>query len=144
MSCDGCAYVPEAADVIVVNAGVTHPQTHWLDVLPVGGRLLLPLTVNWAGGYLKVTCLADGYAARFVTRVAIFDAVGGRDPAAEQSLAEAWQRTGYATAAKLVNSLRLDAHKAGETCWLHGEKYCLSQNVVSNEALLSSVRFDDD
>ena len=140
---DGCAYVPDAADAIVVNAGVTHPQPQWLDALPVGGRLLLPLTVNWAGGYLKVTRFEDGYAAQFITRVAIFDAAGGRGPGPEQDLKEAWRRTGYAVAAKLVNSLRRDLHAADETCWLHGENFCLSQNLVSKDAALSLVRFDD-
>ena len=45
---DGIAHQGEPADLVVVNAGVTHPQAHWLDQLPEGGRLLVPLTT--AGG----------------------------------------------------------------------------------------------
>lgn len=140
---DGCAYVPEAADVIIVNAGVTHPQPHWLEALPVGGRLLVPLTVDTGGCYLKVTHFDDGYAARFISYVQIFAAVSGRDPEAEMRLKEAFERSGYRNAAKLVNSLRRDSHEANETCWLHAPDFCLSQTVVSKEALLESVRFND-
>ena len=47
------ATVPfDAADVIYVNAGITHPENTWLDGLTDGGRLILPLTTDqcWIRG----------------------------------------------------------------------------------------------
>lgn len=133
---DGCAYMADTTDVIVVNAGVTHPQPHWLDILPVGGRLLLPPTSDHGAGiYLKVVRFDRGYAAQFVAPVQIYEAVSGRDSAAEKRLKKAFRRTRYPTAAKLVNSLRRDRHKADDTCWLHGPGFCLSKTVVSDETL---------
>ena len=52
---DGGAHDPGACDVIVVNAGVTHPAAVWLDALVPGGRLLMPLTgEHGRGAFLKV------------------------------------------------------------------------------------------
>lgn len=34
---DGIVHRAGSAQIIVVNAGVTHPQAHWLDLLPEGG-----------------------------------------------------------------------------------------------------------
>ena len=46
------------ADLIYVNAGVTHPPSAWLDSLNVGGRLLIPLTpTEGLGVMLKITRL---------------------------------------------------------------------------------------
>jgi len=127
---DGCAFDPGTADAIIVNAGCTHPLPHWLDALPDGGRLLVPLTVEWSGGYLLVTRVGDAFAARFVCYVAIFPATSVRDAEAEARLAKALQNGGYAAAADAVKSLRRDPHPADDSCWLHAPDFCLSRNVV--------------
>src|SRR5581483_5709680 len=44
VAADGATFVPEATDIIVASAGATHPLPQWLDALPPGGQLLLPLT----------------------------------------------------------------------------------------------------
>ncbi len=43
---DGSERVDKMFDVILVNAGVTHPLDVWLDALAAGGRIVLPLTVT--------------------------------------------------------------------------------------------------
>lgn len=93
---DGIAHRGAPVDLIVVNAGVTHPQRHWLDLLRPGGRLLLPLTTDGGnGGYLLVERCRDLYTARFVTTVGMFAATSGRDRNAAQRLAAAFRRTRY-------------------------------------------------
>jgi protein-L-isoaspartate(D-aspartate) O-methyltransferase len=131
---DGIAHQGEPADLVVVNAGVTHPQAHWLDQLPEGGRLLVPLTTaGGQGGYLLVERRTAGYRARFVSYVAIFAATSGRDPAAAERLAAAFRRTRYDGARKLVAALRRDPHDAGDDCWLHAPDFCLSGRALAAE-----------
>src|SRR5436190_23675510 len=71
VAADGFLFQPDRpADGIVVNAGVTHFSSVWLDALAAeNGRLLVPLTSadGW-GGFLMITRRGvdpDCYAARF-------------------------------------------------------------------------------
>ena len=128
---DGCLYHADNIDVIIVNAGVTHPQSRWLDALTSSGRLLIPLTNDQGGGgYLKVQRMAEGYKARFVSPVGIFQCASGRDSALADQLKEAFA-AGYRHAQTTVNSLRRDAHEPDGTCWLHGEDFCLSSRLIT-------------
>jgi protein-L-isoaspartate(D-aspartate) O-methyltransferase len=137
---DGIAYRGAPVEIIVVNAGVTHPQTHWLDLLTERGRLLLPLTTDlWGGGYIRIERHAEGYAARFLTRVSIFSATSGRDTEAQSRLEAAFRRTRYDGARKLVSSLRRDAHEPDETCWLHAPDFCLSNRMVPGRGGLDAL-----
>lgn len=57
------------ADAIIVNAGVTHLSSVWLDALASKeGRLLVPLTnAEWWGCFVMITRLGnnpDRYRAR--------------------------------------------------------------------------------
>lgn len=143
---NGLAYRPERADVIIVNAGVTHPQDHWLDSLPVGGRLLVPLTLGFNdfadGGYLRVTRHEAGFAARFISRVGIYPASNGRDAEAEERLRQAFKRMGYGQAKTQVNSLRRDRHEEDDDCWLHAPTFCLSKRALSDVAPMKPVRVE--
>ena|SRR5918911_57731 len=124
----GAEFDPGPADAIFVNAGATHPQDIWLDSLKPGGRLILPLTVardetTGGGGFmLKVKREEKGYAARFISPVAIYSCAGARDVELNQKLREAMARGTFMT----VQSLRRELHEASDTCWLHGERFCLS------------------
>ena len=130
---DGIAHRGEPAGLIVVNAGVTHPQAHWLDQLPIGARLLVPLTTEGGrGGYLLVERQRAGWPARFVSFIAIVPATSGRDPAAAVRLAAAFRRTRYDWI-KLVRELRRDAHPEDASCWLHAPDFCLSTRLVAQE-----------
>ena len=124
---DGCVYDPGAVDVIIVNAGVTHPLPIWLDRLRPGGRLLVPLTNDefW-GHFLMVTKVKEGYAAQFVSRVGIIPCVSHRDPEAAAMLNQAFRNTPWPDLSA-VRSLRRDG-TPDDTCVLAGPDYWLSKS----------------
>ena len=116
---------------ILVNAGVTHPLTWWLDALADGGKMILPLTGTMPGMgtigkgmVLLVTRRAAAFEARALTMVAIYSAIGLRDEAMNARLGKAlmtgpmqWQA---------IKTIRRDAHEAAASCWLHGHGFCIS------------------
>ena len=129
------AHVAGPFDAILVNAGVTHPQESWLDALAPGGRLLLPLTVAMPamgaslgkGVMLMVTRTPDDvFVAEVQSFVAIYSAIGLRDPAIEASLGQAMRRTSFPN----LTQLRRDTHVSSEGCWLHAARFCLSMEGV--------------
>src|SRR5262249_2208722 len=102
---DGRTHDPGEVDAIIVFAGSSHPAPLWLDGLPDGGQLLLPLTGdNWRGFVLGVTRYHD-YDRRFIVLptardpdrfdavsvgpIGIFPCVGGRDERAAKRLQDA-------------------------------------------------------
>jgi protein-L-isoaspartate(D-aspartate) O-methyltransferase len=128
---DGAAPFGETFDGILVNAGVTHPPDIWLDALAPGGRMILPLTISMPamgnigkGLLVLLTRTADPstFAARIVTFVAIFNAVGVRDESIGVELAKALQ----AMLMPPLKRLRRDAHEKGAGCWLHTPSFCLT------------------
>ncbi len=128
VAADGFLFQPDrTADAIVVNAGVTHFSSVWLDALAAeNGRLLVPLTSaeRW-GGFLMITRHGgnpDRYAAQFVGRVGMIPCVGGRDPAAEERLTAALAKSDFAA----IRSLRRAPDEPDHTCWLAGEGWWLS------------------
>ena len=132
VTADGFTFRPDQpADAIVVNAGVTHISSAWLDGLAAeNGRLLVPLTnaERW-GCFLLITRRAGDtcYTARFAGRVGIISCVGGRDPAAEERLKTAFARGDVSA----IRSLRRAPEEPDHTCWLAGEGWWLS--TASNE-----------
>jgi protein-L-isoaspartate(D-aspartate) O-methyltransferase len=121
----------EIYDAILVNAGTTHPHEAWLSALAPGGRLVLPLTFTMdamgpigKGVLALVTATTDGGAfdARPVAPIAVYSAIGIRDAALNDRLREAFTRAFWPPFKKL----RRDAHDAEASCWLHGERFCLS------------------
>ena len=129
VNADGFTYRPDqAADVIIVNAGVTHLSLAWLDALAQdNSRLLVPLTeAQRVGVFLLITRRpghTSRYAARYVCRVGIIDCIGGRDTDAEQRLTAALRRSRFDPP---VQSLRRAPDEPDETCWLAGDGWWLS------------------
>jgi len=128
VAADGFTFRPDRpADAIIVNAGVTHFSSAWLDALASqNGRLLVPLTntERW-GAFLVITRQAGEayrYAARFVGRVGIIACIGGRDLAAEKRLTAALARRDVTA----IRSLRRAPDEPDDTCWLAGEGWWLS------------------
>ena len=126
---DGTSIGDEHFDAILINAGVTHPQAAWLDALNPGGRLILPLTATMPamgtigkGPLLLLTKRDADFAARLVTVVAIYSAVGLRDAPMNERLGKALMRGQYPT----FTRLRRDHHDESPACWLHGTEFCLS------------------
>ncbi len=126
---DGTRVDPGTADVIVVNAGATHPAPIWLERLADGGRMLLPLTTDAAvhgwGFVLLIERGARGLAARFVSPVGIFPCAGARDPDRNKRLTRA-----YASGTASVSSVRTEPHEADESCWMHSPGFCVSTLAV--------------
>ena len=130
---DGGEYTSQSFDVIFVNAGATHVRSAWLDNLRPGGRLLLPVTfaadpnANGMGFMLKVTYERQSYAARFLSPVMIFPCIGSRSEASNQRLRDAMKLGTWGS----VKSLRRESHEPSDTCWLHGDNFCLSTLPVA-------------
>ncbi len=124
---DGTQFDPGECDAMLINAGVTHPLSLWLDRLRQGGRLLLPITVTMApnlgkGVMLKIIREPNGYTAQLVSFVAIYSATGARDPQREAAIGKA-----LATGALMkVKSVRRDQHGVEDNCAVHGDDVCLS------------------
>jgi protein-L-isoaspartate(D-aspartate) O-methyltransferase len=128
---DGAAPFGEAFDAILVNAGATHPPDAWLDALGPGGRMIIPITAsmgamgNIGKGLLLLLTRTDdpsALAARVVTFVAIFNAVGARDEAVNAELGKALQKMPFPP----LKRLRRDPHDNSAGCWLHGPTFCLT------------------
>jgi protein-L-isoaspartate(D-aspartate) O-methyltransferase len=133
IAADGFAFRPDRpADAIIVNAGVTHLSSAWLDTLSAeGGRLLVPLTnAEWWGCFVIITRLGtnpDSYRAKFAGRVGVIPCVGGRNPAAEERLKAALARGDFTA----IRSLRRAPEEPDDTCWLAGEGWWISTAPVS-------------
>jgi len=124
---DGAEFDPGECDAILVNCGVTHPQTRWLERLREGGRLVVPFTlaVNATigqGVMTKIVRLNGTYSAELVTPVAIFSGGNLRDASLEPQMLKSLTTGGLLK----LKSVRRDAHDAGETCVVHAREVCLS------------------
>jgi protein-L-isoaspartate(D-aspartate) O-methyltransferase len=132
---DGAAFDPGPCDAMLVNCGVTHPQTMWLERLREGGRLVVPFTMAMnatigQGVMTKIVRLGGAYSTELVTTMAIFSGGSLRDPALEPQMLK-----GLTTGGLLkLKSVRRDAHEVGETCVVHGREVCLSLVEARREA----------
>ena len=118
-------------DVIVASAGATHPLPIWIDALKPGGRLLFPMTVTRGpGGMLLVRRHdSDEFGAQFLCAAAFYEFSGARDLDVGSRLEQALTRDRGAS----VKSLRRKPHAEDETCWLHGDGWCLSRREITAE-----------
>ena len=131
---DGASFDPGECDAMLINAGVTHPQTLWLNRLLPGGRLVLPLTVGsgiipGAGMMVKIEANAsDLWNAQMVSFVAIFSCTSARDPELEPILEQSLKSRALLN----LKSLRRDRHERTETCIVHGPEACFSSTAPVN------------
>jgi protein-L-isoaspartate(D-aspartate) O-methyltransferase len=116
-------------DVIVAFAGATTPQGWWLDALADGGRLLLPLTADGRrGGFmLRLDRHGDALSARSAGWVAFYPCAGARSEEDEAALTQALADP---TGQQALRSLRRDRHDKEDSCWLHGNGWCLSKREL--------------
>jgi len=132
---DGAAVPFATANLIYVNAGATHPAPAWLDKLAEDGRLILPLTVNLppsvakqlpspirAGAVFRIERKADEYFAKWISPVAIFPCVGGRDQATEAALIAAFEKGDSQKVTRLYRTNEIPE----ERCWVRGDGWCLA------------------
>ncbi len=128
---DGTSGLNEPFDAILVNAGVTHPLTQWLDALVPGGRIMVPITVAMPAGatigkgpmvLLTRTDNPVKLTARLHSFVAIYSAIGIRDDARSGAIGSALSKNPFAP----LKHARLDPHDADTGCWMHQPGFCLS------------------
>jgi protein-L-isoaspartate(D-aspartate) O-methyltransferase len=116
-------------DIIVAFAGATAPQSWWLDGLADGGRLLLPMTAGqqWGGFMLRVERRGKRLEARSLGRVGFYPLAGARDAEGEAALGRALMDFAGQQA---LRYLRRDSHDRDDSCWLHGDGWCLSKREL--------------
>ena len=138
---DARAPLEGAFDAILVNAGITHPEPQWLRALAPGGRMNVSITVsldlpgivhaagpgmaNIGKGFmilLERGDASDQLGARLVNMVAIYSAIGLRDPAINTMLGAAMSKAPFPA----LKRLRLDAHDPDAMCWCHTPHGCWS------------------
>jgi protein-L-isoaspartate(D-aspartate) O-methyltransferase len=123
---DGATPIFDPADVIYVNAGVTHPAEAWLDGLKEGGRLVLPLTAIPipgsfpAGAVFRFQKHGADFLARWVSPTAFIPCEGMCDPVAGAALAMAFAKGDPQKVTRLV---RGDAPSEG--CWVRQKRWSL-------------------
>jgi protein-L-isoaspartate(D-aspartate) O-methyltransferase len=112
-----------SADVVYVNAGVTHIPAPWLDALTIGGRLVVPLTPEEGfGGMLLAVQVAPGrYAASILARVSFIPCSAARIDGQARALASAFEPCSF----KAVRSLHRDA-APDQSAWYVGDGWWLS------------------
>ena len=130
---DASAPASETFNAIIVNAGATHPLETWLEALAPEATAIVPLTsaglpgmsASIGKGLVWQLTRRDGdFAARVLDLVAIYSAVGVRDPTLNQQLGKSMM-TGPARW-QAVKRLRRDTHEPSDSCWFHGNRFCLS------------------
>jgi protein-L-isoaspartate(D-aspartate) O-methyltransferase len=126
---DGSQIAFRPADVILINAGATHPAELWLDQLRDGGRLLLPLTaVGFPntdlrhGAVFRIERHNGDFHAQRISGVGIFPCEGVRDDESEAALLAAFERGGVENVTRLYR--RDDIPEAD--CWVRGKGWCLA------------------
>jgi protein-L-isoaspartate(D-aspartate) O-methyltransferase len=128
---DAASPVEGQFHAVVINAGVTHPLAWWLDALAPGGKMILPLTGTMPGMgtigkglVLLVTNDGGALAARALTMVAIYSAIGLRSDDLNARLGKALMSGPMQWAA--IKTVRRDAHEPASSCWFHSEAFCIS------------------
>jgi protein-L-isoaspartate(D-aspartate) O-methyltransferase len=112
-------------DVVVASAGATHPFPSWLECLKPKGRLVFTNDVGEQVG--RHAARHTPGARRFRGAVSLFRRIlrsaGARDAEVGSRLEQAFARDRGAG----VRSVRTDRHVENETCWLHGDGWCVSR-----------------
>ena len=124
----------DAADVIYINAGVTRPVVSWLERLPDGGRLILPMTANQgfmaddptnatSGAVFQIERRTSQFSVQCICPVRTIPCDGARDETSEAALAEAFKKGDCKRVTRLY---RNDDDVPDDRCWLRGSGWCLA------------------
>ena len=123
ITADATTVDPGEFDIALCNAGLgTIPETWLTRMNPRGGRLVVPIAAPMMRSPLSKAIVflinrdGDDYAATMIGGAIIYSAIGDASPRASLDHGDPHS----------VRSLRRDAHRQDETCWLHQEKICFS------------------
>ena len=135
----GATIVPEAADAILVNSGVTHPAAAWLDGLGEAGVLAVPFLVGRSPAsneamVFRIVRQGRHFAAEPVSLLSIFPSNSLRNPAIQSLLNAAFESYSLLR----VTSVRREAHPQSTTCIVHTAGFCLSAEAVDLLPFLAS------
>jgi protein-L-isoaspartate(D-aspartate) O-methyltransferase len=129
---NGTGDLIERADVIVVHAGATHVLDAWLDAMADGGRLLVPLTVEFRGMpasigkglMVLVTRRGEGWHVQVKSTMAV--AIYSLRDVRDEKLGAALGPAMMSGALMKATRIRRDRHEPSAACVLHGPTTCLS------------------
>ena len=127
---DGVTVDTSGCQALFINAGVTHPHSRWLDRLPDGGRIVLPLTSAMSqspqfgrGAMFKIARTGEAFTAKMVSIAAIISCTSLRDP----ELSDAIDKALVGGKLQAVQRLRLDPHDPTDACVVHSPLMCLGK-----------------
>jgi protein-L-isoaspartate(D-aspartate) O-methyltransferase len=114
-------------DVALAFAGATAPPAAWVSALADGGRALIPMTGHERWGFmLRLDRHGAGFTAGSAGRCGFFHCVGARNDGEAAALQRALLDP---QGQRELKSLRRDRHEHEESCWLHGNGWCLSKQT---------------
>ena len=131
MQADGATIALDPADVILVNAGASHPADAWLDALKDGGRLIVPLAVGYdtpaglrgtRGGIFVIERHGQRFDATWRGATAIYPCIGMSDAESAASLAEGFKRGGLQNVRRLYRTADVPV----DSCWASGPGWALT------------------
>jgi protein-L-isoaspartate(D-aspartate) O-methyltransferase len=128
---DGTTIPLEPSDVIYVNAGTVRPANTWLDAMRDGGRLILPLAVDYVtdagqlmtkGAIFLIERHGDDYLAQWKSETTIYPCAGGRDEISEKALVSAFEKGGWEKVTRLYRTKDIE----DERRWVAGPDWSLA------------------
>lgn len=116
-------------DVIYASAGVTGPESNWLNAMSLSGRMLLPLTDNrGSGGMLLLQRASENsFRARFTCPASFIPCVGARDEATANRLSDAFKNGLGHSVRSLIHDEQPD-----ESCVFEGDGWWFSSKDLSS------------
>jgi protein-L-isoaspartate(D-aspartate) O-methyltransferase len=114
-------------DILYSSAGLGALPLGWLAALRPGGRMIVPITDAHDHGLLFLFHKVAGdrpWQARMLSFTRHYPCLGTRDDSDLAAISSALPQP-----PSRVASLRLDPHEKTDTCWLHGQGWCLSTLV---------------
>jgi protein-L-isoaspartate(D-aspartate) O-methyltransferase len=111
-------------DILYSSAGAGTLPAAWLAALKPGGRMVVPITdQNHHGMLFLLHKIADDrpWSVKLLSFTRHYPCLGTREADNLAAVSSALTRP-----AGKVASLRFDGHEKDDSCWLHGDGWCLS------------------
>ena len=122
---DALNHVPPPIDILYSSAGLGTLPLAWLNAMRPGGRMVAPITdAHHHGLIFLLHKIAEDWpwAVRMMSFTRHYPCLGTREDEDLAAISTAFTKG----VPSKVSSLRIDPHDEEESCWLHGEGWCLS------------------